>query len=74
MSKPPRNPFARGLFEQSPAEVIRRILRAGRCPLTSPVYRQQMAVVDAALFTHPDYAEILQLAAAVDHDHGNHRP
>jgi hypothetical protein len=70
----PRNPFERGLFDQAPAEAIRRIVAAGRCRMTSPVYRQQMAVVDAALFTHPDYAEILQLAALADHDHGNHRP
>jgi hypothetical protein len=59
------------LFVQEPAEAIRRIVLAGRCPLTSRIYRQQMAVVDAALFTHPDYGPLTHLAAAVIAENGD---
>lgn len=59
------------LFVQEPADAIRRIVMAGRCPPASRIYRQQMAVVDAALFTHPDYPALTHLASAVIAENGD---
>lgn len=62
------------LFVQEPAEAVRRIVLAGRCPPGSWIYRRQMAVVDAALFTHPDYGPLTHLPSAVIAENGDRHP
>lgn len=64
----PRNPFKHHLFRQHPAEVIRRIRATARLHPAHSAYRQQMAIVDAAVFTHPDYPDLVDLAAAITHN------
>ncbi|MQA16945.1 MAG: hypothetical protein GEV09_23280, partial [Pseudonocardiaceae bacterium] len=46
------------VFRQAPRTLIRRIIATSRLDRADHRYRQAMAVIDAALFTRPDYAEL----------------
>lgn len=55
-----------GVFRQPPRTLIRRVVATSRLDPADHRYRQAMAVIDAALFTRPDYGELTSLAAHVE--------
>ncbi|MQA06846.1 MAG: hypothetical protein GEV07_30525 [Streptosporangiales bacterium] len=61
------------LYKQPPAEIIRRISALAQLPLSSRGYRRLMTNVDAALFSRPDYPELIHLATAIKRDLGGHQ-
>lgn len=72
----PRRPRRDGppLHRHPPAEVIRRVVATGHLPVAHVLYRKNMAVVDAVVFSHPDYGALTHLAAAIETETKGHRP
>lgn len=61
--------FIDRMYAHPPATVIRLLTGLARKPPASPHYRHAMTTVDAALFSRPDYGELVALATAVKTEH-----
>lgn len=54
--------WSRWQHPNNPAKVITQITTAARAPVASATYRRLMTVIDADVFTRPDYPEFVHLA------------